>query len=63
MRPGTDFIGARFDMREEYVVFAKSQRADDHKLGERFWFGWLDIMPAGTEFLTANNYCDSTAPA
>jgi hypothetical protein len=63
MRPGTDCIGARFDLRTEYVVFATSQKADDYRLEGRILLGWLDLMPAGTEFLTVNNYCDSTAPA
>ena len=61
MRPGTDCVGARFDLRTEYVVFATSKKADDYRLGGRIWYGWLDLMPAGTEFLTVNNYCDSTA--
>jgi hypothetical protein len=59
--PSTDCIGARFEVGKEYVVFAVSQEADDHKLGESYWYGWLDVLPKGTHILTVNNYCDSTS--
>jgi hypothetical protein len=61
LKRGTDCIGARFDLGKEYVVFAVSQEADDFWLEKHFWFGWLDVLPKGSRFLTANNYCDSTA--
>ena len=61
LEPGSDCIGARFEIGKEYVVFAVSQEADDFWLEKQFWFGWLDVLPKGSMFLTANNYCDSTA--
>jgi hypothetical protein len=60
LEPGTDCIGASFDAQTKYLVFAKSQKVDDYRLGKSFWYGWLDLMPAGTEILTVNNFCDST---
>ncbi len=42
-------------------MFAVSQGADDVWLYKHFWFGWLDLLPEGSRFLRANNYCDSTA--
>ena len=61
--PGTDCIGALFDKGKEYVVFAVSQSAIDYFLEDKFWYGWRDVLPAGTRFLTVNNFCDSTAEA
>jgi hypothetical protein len=63
LEPRADCIGAHFDARTEYLVFAKSQKVDDHRLEKSFWYGWLDLMPAGTEILTVNNFCDSTEQA
>jgi hypothetical protein len=62
LEPGPDCLGAHFDTHTEYVVFAKSQKADDYKAGDTFLFGWLDLMPKGTELLTVDNYCNATAP-
>jgi hypothetical protein len=61
--PGTDCIGAHFDKGKEYVVFALSQTARDYFLEDKFWYGWLDVLPAGARFLTVNNFCDSTDEA
>jgi hypothetical protein len=61
IEPGTDCVGARFAAGKEYIVFAESQRADDHWLDKHLWYGWLDLLPKGSSFLTANNFCDSTA--
>lgn len=60
--PGTDCIGAHFDAHTDYVVFAKSQYSDDYKTANNFWYGWLDLMPKGTVFLTVNAACNPTAP-
>jgi len=60
--PGTDCIGAHFDWRTEYVVFAKTTKADDYRMGNSFWYGWLDVLKKDTEFLTVNNSCNPTAP-
>jgi hypothetical protein len=62
IEPGADCVGARFDWHTDYVVFAKIQKADDYRMGNSFWYGWLDLMAKGTEFLTVNNFCNSTAP-
>jgi hypothetical protein len=61
VEPGTDCIGARFEEGKEYVVFAISQEAKDYWLEDKFWYGWLDLVPGGTQLLTVNNFCDSTA--
>lgn len=60
--PGPDCIGARFDWRTEYVVFAKTQKADDFRTVNAFWYGWLDLLPKGKEFLTVDAACNPTAP-
>lgn len=61
IEPGTDCLGVRFAEGKEYVVFAESQKADDHWLDKHLWYGWLDLLPKGSSFLTVNNFCDSTA--
>jgi hypothetical protein len=62
MDPGTDCMGAHFDARTEYVVFATTQTADDYRTGNAFWYGWLDLLPKGKEFLTVNGSCNPTSP-
>jgi hypothetical protein len=62
MDPGPDCSGAHFDARTEYVVFAKTQKADDYRTGNAFWYGWLDLLAKGQEFLTVNGSCNPTAP-
>ena len=59
--PGTDCIGVHFEIGKEYVVFALEQESRDYWLDNVFWYGWLDILPAGSRFLTVNNFCESTA--
>ena len=61
VEPGTDCIGARFEEGKEYVVFAISRESRDYALADKFWYGWLDVLPKGTQLLTVNNFCDSTA--
>jgi hypothetical protein len=61
VEPGTDCIGAHFDEGKEYLVFAISQEARDYWLEDKFWYGWLDVMPRRTQLLTVNDFCDSTA--
>lgn len=58
--PGEDCVGARFEPGKEYLVFAIQQEARDYWLGDRLSYGWTDLMPDGTTFLTVNNFCDST---
>lgn len=60
--PGADCLGAHFDAHTEYVVFAKQEKAADYKIGDNFWYGWVDLMPAGMKMLTVSNYCNGTAP-
>ena len=62
MEPGTDCMGAHFDWHTEYVVFAKTQKADDYRTPNAFWYGWLDLLPKDKEFLTVNGGCSPTAP-
>jgi hypothetical protein len=63
MDPGPDCSGAHFDAHTEYVVFAKTQKADDYRTGNAFWYGWLDLLPKGQGFLTVNGSCNPTSPA
>ena len=60
--PGPDCIGAHFEPRTEYVVFAKTDRAADYRTVNAFWYGWLDLLQKGQEFLTVNGSCNPTAP-
>jgi hypothetical protein len=60
--PGADCIGAHFDWHGDYLVFAKTQKADDYRMGQAFWYGWLDLLKKGQEFLTVNASCSPTAP-
>jgi hypothetical protein len=62
MDPGPDCMGAHFDARTEYVVFAKTQKADDFRTVNAFWYGWLDLLPKGREFLTVDGSCNPTSP-
>ena len=61
MDPGPDCIGSRFEARTEYVVFANATKADDYRTGNAFWYGWLDLLPKGKEFLTVNGSCNPTS--
>jgi hypothetical protein len=60
MEPGPDCMGAHFDPHTEYVVFAKTQKADDFRTVNAFWYGWLDLLQKGQEFLTVNGSCNPT---
>jgi hypothetical protein len=62
MDPGTDCVGAHFDLHTEYVVFAKTAVADDYRTQNAFWYGWLDLLPKGKEFLSVNGSCNPTSP-
>jgi hypothetical protein len=63
LAPRPDCNGASFDANKEYVVFAYTETADDVRIEKSFWFGWLDLMPAGTKFLTARSLCSHTEEA
>src|SRR5579863_6445202 len=62
MDPGTDCIGAHFDAHTDYVVFATTTKSDDYRTANAFWYGWLDLLPKGKEFLTVNGSCNPTGP-
>jgi hypothetical protein len=63
LAPRPDCNGARFDAEAEYVVFAYAQTSDDVRIEKLLWFGWLDLMPAGSKFLTARSLCSNTEEA
>jgi hypothetical protein len=63
LAPRPDCNGARFAPKTEYVVFAYRETADDVRIENSLWFGWLDLMPAGTKFLTARSLCSHTEEA
>ena len=56
-----DCLGARFIENSEYLVFAHTQAADDFRIENFLWIGWLDLMPKGTELLTAREICTNTS--
>jgi hypothetical protein len=49
--PGTDCMGAGLTVGKEYLIFAKEEPAKDYRDGDFFWFGWTDVLPAGTPML------------
>ena len=51
LSPGTDCIGAGLQAGKEYLVFAYEEGARDNRLGGDFWYGWTDVLPAGTPML------------
>jgi hypothetical protein len=63
LAPRPDCNGADFEVKKEYVVFAESHIADDVRIENELWFGWLDLLPAGTQIFTARSLCSNTAEA
>jgi hypothetical protein len=61
--PRGDCLGAHFIEKTEYVVFAWTVAAQDTRFENFLWIGWLDLMPEGTELLTASQVCTNTAEA
>ena len=51
LAPGTDCMGAGLRVGKEYLIFAKEEPAKDYRDGDFFWFGWTDVLPAGTPML------------
>jgi hypothetical protein len=52
LEPGTDCMGAGLRVGKEYLIFAKEEPAKDYRDTDFFWFGWTDILPAGTPMLS-----------
>jgi hypothetical protein len=52
LEPGTDCMGAELKARNEYLVFASEEGAKDFRPDpDFFWYGWTDVLPAGTRML------------
>jgi hypothetical protein len=51
VEPGTDCMGAGLEVGKEYLIFAKEEPTKDYRDSDFFWFGWTDILPAGTPML------------
>jgi MacB-like periplasmic core domain len=51
LEPGTDCMGAGLEVGREYLIFAKEEPTKDYRDSDFFWFGWTDILPAGTPML------------
>ena len=52
LAPGTDCMGAGLRPGNEYLIFASEEGARDYQPdGDFFWFGWTDVLPAGTPML------------
>ncbi len=54
---GTDCVGGNYDLGQKYLIFASEQPAQDHKLGEFFWYGWTDVVPKGALIIEAMTAC------
>lgn len=49
---GTDCLGgSSYQVGTEYLVFASEHPSKDVFLGADFWYGWTDVLPAGTLML------------
>ena len=53
---------ARTSMRTRIRRVRDDQKADDYRTVNAFWYGWLDLLPKGKEFLTVNGSCNPTSP-
>jgi hypothetical protein len=50
--PGTDCMGAGLQPGKAYLIFASEEGARDYRPdGDFFWYGWTDILAAGTPML------------
>jgi hypothetical protein len=63
LAPRPDCNGADFEAKKEYIVFAESRTADDVRIKGTLWFGWLDLLPPGTQIFTARSLCSNTEEA
>jgi hypothetical protein len=51
LAPGADCMGQGMRPDKEYLIFASEEGARDHRFDNIFWFGWTDVLPAGTPML------------
>lgn len=51
LAPGTDCMGEGLRPDKEYLIFASEEGARDYRFDNLFWFGWTDVLPAGTAML------------
>lgn len=52
LAPGMDCMGAGLRPGNEYLIFATQDAATDYRPdSDFFWYGWTDVLPAGTLIL------------
>jgi hypothetical protein len=51
LSPGTDCMGAGLRPGKEYLIFASEEGARDYRPDGDLWYGWTDVLPAGTRML------------
>jgi hypothetical protein len=49
--PGADCLGDEYIVGRQYLVYASGHQSKDFFLGEDFWHGWTDVVPAGSRML------------
>ncbi len=57
MDPGTDCMGTGLQVGREYLVYASDSRSADTRIEDKFWFGWIDVVPEGTPMLRPDGAC------
>lgn len=56
--PGTDCLGDDYQVGKEYLVYASEQEARDLQPDpDFFWYGWTDVVAAGTRIVLSQNAC------
>jgi hypothetical protein len=43
--------GSSYEIGKNSLVFADEGPSQDRMLGEKFWYGWTDVVPQGTRLL------------
>jgi hypothetical protein len=55
---GTDCLGdGGYEVGKNYLVYALEVQVKDVILDEFFWYGWTDVLPAGTKMLAPQTAC------
>ena len=58
MDAGTDCLGdSGYAEGKSYLVYASESDVKDVVLDGLFWYGWLDVLPAGTKMLVPQTAC------
>ncbi len=63
LAPLEDCQGRDYQQGKAYLVYATFEPSQDVKLGDLFWYGWTDVVPAGTGMLLPLGGCTLDNPA